>query len=32
MPQKGKSAELVTGSADEMAAGLLNKIKELGLL
>jgi len=32
MPQKGNSAELVTGSADEMAAGLLNKIKELGLL
>ena len=32
MPQKGTSAELVTGSADEMAAGLLSKIKELGLL
>ena len=32
MPQKGESAELVTGSVDEMAAGLLNKIKELGLL
>jgi electron transfer flavoprotein beta subunit len=32
MPQKGSAAELVTGSADEMAAGLLSKIKELGLL
>jgi electron transfer flavoprotein beta subunit len=32
MPQKGSIAELVTGSADEMAAGLLSKIKELGLL
>jgi electron transfer flavoprotein beta subunit len=32
MPQKGESAELVTGSVDEMAAGLLGKIKELGLL
>ncbi len=32
MPQKGASAELVTGSVDEMATGLLNKIKELGLL
>ncbi len=32
MPQKGSVAELVTGSADEMAAGLLSKIKELGLL
>jgi electron transfer flavoprotein alpha/beta subunit len=32
MPEKGKSAELVTGTADEMAAGLLGKIKELGLL
>ncbi len=32
MPQKSSSAELVTGSADEMAAGLLSKIKELGLL
>jgi electron transfer flavoprotein beta subunit len=32
MPQKGGSAELVTGSVDEMAAGLLSKIKELGLL
>ena len=31
-PQKGEGAELVTGSADEMAAGLLSKIKELGLL
>ncbi len=31
-PQKGEGAELVTGSADEMAAGLLGKIKELGLL
>jgi len=32
MPQKGESAELVTGSVDEMATGLLSKIKELGLL
>jgi electron transfer flavoprotein beta subunit len=32
MPQKGESAELVTGSVDEMANGLLLKIKELGLL
>jgi len=32
MPQKGESAELVTGSVDEMANGLLSKIKELGLL
>jgi electron transfer flavoprotein beta subunit len=32
MPQKGESAELVTGSVDEMATGLLGKIKELGLL
>ena len=32
MPQKGATAELVSGSVDEMAAGLLNKIKELGLL
>jgi electron transfer flavoprotein beta subunit len=32
MPQKGATAELVTGTVDEMAAGLLNKIKELGLL
>jgi electron transfer flavoprotein beta subunit len=32
MPQRGASAELVSGSADEMAAGLLGKIKELGLL
>jgi electron transfer flavoprotein beta subunit len=32
MPQKGESAELVTGSPDEMAAGLVSKIKELGLL
>jgi electron transfer flavoprotein beta subunit len=32
MPQKGEIAELVTGSPDEMAAGLVSKIKELGLL
>jgi electron transfer flavoprotein beta subunit len=32
LPQKGESAELVTGSVDEMANGLLSKIKELGLL
>jgi electron transfer flavoprotein beta subunit len=32
MPQKGSTAELVTGSADEMAASLVSKIKELGLL
>ena len=32
LPQKGDSAELVTGSVDEMATGLLSKIKELGLL
>jgi electron transfer flavoprotein beta subunit len=32
MPPKGESAELVTGSPDEMAAGLVSKIKELGLL
>jgi electron transfer flavoprotein beta subunit len=32
MPQKGSTAELVTGSVDEMANGLLGKIKELGLL
>ncbi len=30
MPQKGESAELVTGSVDEMAAGLLGKIKGIG--
>ena len=32
VPPKGESAELVTGSVDEMATGLLSKIKELGLL
>ncbi|HEX9813841.1 MAG TPA: electron transfer flavoprotein subunit beta/FixA family protein, partial [Myxococcota bacterium] len=32
MPQKGTTAELVSGSVDEMASGLLSKIKELGLL
>ena len=32
VPQKGESAELVTGSVDEMATGLVSKIKELGLL
>jgi electron transfer flavoprotein beta subunit len=31
-PPKGDTAELITGSTDEMAAGLLGKIKELGLL
>jgi electron transfer flavoprotein beta subunit len=31
-PPKGDSAELVSGSTEEMAAGLLGKIKELGLL
>jgi electron transfer flavoprotein beta subunit len=31
-PMKGNSAELISGSTDEMAAGLLGKIKELGLL
>jgi electron transfer flavoprotein beta subunit len=31
-PIKGNSAELISGSTDEMAAGLLGKIKELGLL
>jgi electron transfer flavoprotein beta subunit len=32
MPQKGSTAEMVTGSVDEMASSLLGKIKELGLL
>jgi len=32
MPEKGSTAELVTGSVDEMANSLLGKIKELGLL
>jgi electron transfer flavoprotein beta subunit len=31
-PAKGDRAEMIEGSADEMAAGLLGKIKELGLL
>ena len=31
-PPKGDTAELITGSTDEIAAGLLGKIKELGLL
>jgi electron transfer flavoprotein beta subunit len=31
-PPKGKSAELISGTKDEQAAGLLAKIKELGLL
>jgi electron transfer flavoprotein beta subunit len=32
MPEKNSTAELVTGSVDEMANSLLGKIKELGLL
>jgi len=32
VPKKGGGAELVSGSPDEIAASLLNKIKELGLL
>jgi len=32
VPTKGSTAELVTGSVDEMANALLGKIKELGLL
>jgi electron transfer flavoprotein beta subunit len=32
MPEKSSTAELVTGSVDEMANSLLGKIKELGLL
>ena len=32
MPERGESAELVTGTVDEIAAGLVGKIKELGLL
>jgi electron transfer flavoprotein alpha/beta subunit len=31
-PPKGNTAELITGTNDEIAAGLLGKIKELGLL
>ena len=31
-PPKGESAELLEGSTDEVVGGLLNKIKELGLL
>jgi electron transfer flavoprotein beta subunit len=31
-PPKGDKAEMISGSTDEMAAGLLGKIKELGLL
>ena len=31
-PPKSATAELLTGSSDEIAAGLLGKIKELGLL
>jgi electron transfer flavoprotein beta subunit len=31
-PPKGSSAELISGTKDEIAAGLLSKIKELGLL
>jgi electron transfer flavoprotein beta subunit len=32
VPPKGQSAEIIGGSTDEMAAGLLGKIRELGLL
>jgi len=32
MPQKGSTAEMVTGSAGDMASSLVSKIKELGLL
>ncbi len=31
-PQKGETAEILEGSTDEVVAGLLGKIKELGLL
>ena len=31
-PPKGDSAEMLTGSTDEVVAGLVGKIKELGLL
>ena len=31
-PPKGESAELLEGSTDDVVAGLMNKIKELGLL
>ena len=31
-PPKGDSAELLEGSTDEIVGGLVNKIKELGLL
>ncbi len=31
-PQKGDTAEILEGSTDEVVAGLLGKIKELGLL
>ncbi len=31
-PPKSATAEILTGSTDEIAAGLLGKIKELGLL
>ncbi len=31
-PPKGDSAEILQGSTEEVAAGLANKIKELGLL
>ncbi|MDH3520837.1 MAG: electron transfer flavoprotein subunit beta/FixA family protein [Myxococcales bacterium] len=32
LPPKGKGAEMLKGSANEIAAGLVSKIKELGLL
>ena len=31
-PPKGESAELLEGSADEVAQKLVTKVKELGLL
>jgi electron transfer flavoprotein beta subunit len=32
LPQKGDTAEILSGSTDEVVAGLVGKIKELGLL
>jgi len=31
-PPKGDSAEILSGSTDEIVSGLVGKIKELGLL
>ena len=31
-PPKGERADILEGSTDEVVAGLVNKIKELGLL